>query len=231
MYSDVTLNEKWWEMIYLSTAIGLTPSGSITVHIYTQIIHKTTQIQATHRTRQITTYLEQCGPWPVFASFTPAFVLQLRKKHGKTSVRVTEEWQYTYYTLTKQPHITKLHTYKHTPTHYKITHTHTPKHYKTQTYTQSHIKKPTHTHTPTRYKTNTHTHTHTHTHTQTPTHTHNHTLQYPHIHTHTLQNPHIHTPTHYKTHTYTHPHITKPTHTHTHTLQNPHLSDWAIGYI
>jgi hypothetical protein len=32
--------------------------------------------------------LEECGPCPVFASFTLAFALQLRKKHGKTSVRV-----------------------------------------------------------------------------------------------------------------------------------------------
>jgi len=32
--------------------------------------------------------MEECGPCPVFASFTLAFVLQLRKKHGKTSVRV-----------------------------------------------------------------------------------------------------------------------------------------------
>jgi len=30
-------------MIYLLTAIGLTPGGSSTVHIYTQIIHRTTQ--------------------------------------------------------------------------------------------------------------------------------------------------------------------------------------------
>jgi hypothetical protein len=32
--------------------------------------------------------VEKCGPCPVFASFTLAFALQLRKKHGKTSVRV-----------------------------------------------------------------------------------------------------------------------------------------------
>jgi hypothetical protein len=32
--------------------------------------------------------LEQCGPCPVLASYTLAFALQLRKKHGKTSVRV-----------------------------------------------------------------------------------------------------------------------------------------------
>jgi len=32
--------------------------------------------------------MEESGPCPVFASFTLAFALQLRKKHGKTSVRV-----------------------------------------------------------------------------------------------------------------------------------------------
>jgi len=41
-----------------------------------------------NRTTQIKTNLEECGPGPVFASFTLAFALQLRKKHGKTSVRV-----------------------------------------------------------------------------------------------------------------------------------------------
>jgi hypothetical protein len=66
-------------MVYLLTAIGLSPGGSSTVHIYTQTIHRTTQI---------TINLEECGPCPVFASFTLAFALQLRKKHRKTSVRV-----------------------------------------------------------------------------------------------------------------------------------------------
>jgi len=32
--------------------------------------------------------VEECGPWTVFAGFTLAFALQLRKKHGKTSGRV-----------------------------------------------------------------------------------------------------------------------------------------------
>jgi len=32
--------------------------------------------------------LGECGPCPVLARFTLAFALQLRKKHGKTSVRV-----------------------------------------------------------------------------------------------------------------------------------------------
>jgi len=75
-------------MIYLSTAIGLTPGGSSTVHIYAQTIYNNTN---NNRTTQITTNLEECRPCPVLASFTLPFALQLRKKHGKTSVRVAEE--------------------------------------------------------------------------------------------------------------------------------------------
>jgi len=69
--------------MYLLTAIGLTPVGSSTVHIYTQTIHRTTQL----------TNWEECGSCPVFASYTLASALQMRKKHGKTSVRVAEECQ------------------------------------------------------------------------------------------------------------------------------------------
>jgi hypothetical protein len=69
-------------MIYLLTAVGLTPGGSNTVHISTQTIHRTTQL----------TNWEEYGPCPVFAVYTLAFALQLRKKHGKTSVRVAEEY-------------------------------------------------------------------------------------------------------------------------------------------
>ena len=77
--------------MFLLTAIGLTPGGSSTVHIYTQTIHRTTQL---------TTWLEgflrfeprvvklrnweECGPCPVCASYTLAFVLQLMKNHGET---------------------------------------------------------------------------------------------------------------------------------------------------
>jgi len=57
------------DMIYLLSAVGLATSGSSTVHIYTQTIHRTTQIK---------TNLEECRPCPVFASFTLAFALQLR---------------------------------------------------------------------------------------------------------------------------------------------------------
>jgi len=107
-------------MIYLLNAIGLSPGGSSTIHIYTQTIHRTTQI---------TTNVEECGPYPVFASFTLAFALQLRKKQGKTSVRVRKtsvrlgktsvRIECTYYqnihTL-QNPH---KHTHTHTHTHYK----------------------------------------------------------------------------------------------------------------
>jgi len=41
-----------YDMIHLSTAIGLTPGGSGTVHVYTQTIHRTMQIQTIHRTTQ-----------------------------------------------------------------------------------------------------------------------------------------------------------------------------------
>jgi len=34
--------------------------------------------------------LEECGPCTVFANFALAFALQLKKKHGKTSVRVRQ---------------------------------------------------------------------------------------------------------------------------------------------
>jgi len=45
-----------------------------------------------HRTTQLTNW-EECVPCPVFASYNLEFALQLRIKHGKTSVRLAEEWQ------------------------------------------------------------------------------------------------------------------------------------------
>jgi len=69
-------------MICLLTAVGLTPGGSSTVHIYTQTIYRTTQL-----------ILEKCGPCPIFASCALVFALKLRKKHGKTSVKIAGECQ------------------------------------------------------------------------------------------------------------------------------------------
>jgi len=79
------------DMMYLLTAIGLTPGDCRTVHIYTQTIHRTTQsTQTIHRTTQ--EFWKIAGRL-VFASYTLAFALQLRKKQGKTSVKVAEECQ------------------------------------------------------------------------------------------------------------------------------------------
>ena len=66
-------------LTYLLIAIGLKPGGSSTVHIYTQTIH---------RTKQLTTNWEECGPCPVFASYTLAVALPLREKHGKNKKKV-----------------------------------------------------------------------------------------------------------------------------------------------
>jgi hypothetical protein len=68
-------------MICLLTAIGLPAGGS--THLHTNNTYNNTN---NNRTTQITINVEECGPRPVFASFTLAFALQLRKKHGKTSV-------------------------------------------------------------------------------------------------------------------------------------------------
>jgi len=90
-------------LIYLLTAIGLTPGGSSTVYIYTQTIQKTTQLTTLVgrlsgiRTQSGQTKIndeliaqklwpnwEECNPCPFFASYALAFALHLRKKHGKT---------------------------------------------------------------------------------------------------------------------------------------------------
>jgi len=56
-HNGAVLEMKWvMYLIYLLTAIGLTPSGSSTVHIYTQITHTT---QLTTRTTQLTTRTTQ----------------------------------------------------------------------------------------------------------------------------------------------------------------------------
>ena len=87
--------------------------------------------------------MEECWPCPVFASFTLAFALQLRKKHGKNLSQgkknlsqVKENLsQSTVYILPK------------IPTHYKTPHKHT--YYKTHSYTHTHAR----THTTKQYKT------------------------------------------------------------------------------
>jgi hypothetical protein len=64
----------------------LTPGGNSTVHIYTQTVHRTQR--TVHNNKK---NIGKCGPCPLFASYTLAFDLQLRKKHVKTSVRVVDK--------------------------------------------------------------------------------------------------------------------------------------------
>jgi len=131
-----------YDMIYLLTAVGLSPGGS--KHLHTNNTQNKTNNK---RTTQITTNVEECGPCPVFASFTLAFALQLRKKHGKTSVRVRK----TSVRL-RRTSVRVRYTFTKTLTHYKtITNTHITK--PTQTHTYAHTHTHTHTLTLTRYKT------------------------------------------------------------------------------
>jgi len=55
---------------------------------YTFTHKQYTEQHKTNNTQNSTTILGECGPCPALASYTLAFALQLRKKHGKTSVRV-----------------------------------------------------------------------------------------------------------------------------------------------
>jgi len=69
--------------VYLLNVIGLTPGGSSTVHIYTQTIHRTTQLTnlvgklSGTRTQSGQTNWKECGPCLIFASYTLEFALQL----------------------------------------------------------------------------------------------------------------------------------------------------------
>jgi hypothetical protein len=102
----------WYDVIYLLTANGLAAGGSSTLHIYTQTIHLTTQNKQYIEQQKI---WEECAPCPVFASYTLAFALQLRKKHGKTSVRVAADCQLARWkqNIQNRTHITiRIHKHK-----------------------------------------------------------------------------------------------------------------------
>ena len=61
-----------------------------TENVTKQTINRSTQKYIKQHKKYIEqhNYYEECGPCPVFGGFTLAFALQLRKKNGKTSVRV-----------------------------------------------------------------------------------------------------------------------------------------------
>jgi hypothetical protein len=88
-----TTTYMWYDN--LLTAIGLSPGSSTQLHT-----NNTQNNTNNNQTTQITTNVEECGPCPIFASFTLAFALQQRKKHRKASVRLRKtsvRVQYTYY--------------------------------------------------------------------------------------------------------------------------------------
>ena len=91
------LARNWYWYIYL-TANGLTPGGSSTA-TFTHKQYTEYKERNTHSNHKM--WSVKCGPCPVCASYTLAFALQLRKKHGKTSVRV----QYKNHWTTKEQYL------------------------------------------------------------------------------------------------------------------------------
>jgi hypothetical protein len=105
-------------MLYLLTAVGLTPFGSSTVHIYTQTIHRPTHLtQTIHRTTHLTNW-EECGPWGCALSLRDRKEYDKRKSHisrklyviyiSSNNIRhpVTKTFTTLYYT---SPNYTSLH--------------------------------------------------------------------------------------------------------------------------
>jgi hypothetical protein len=76
--------------IYIyKTAIGLTSATQNTPNRTYEYITITKLNMHNNKSKyNIKKLIDKCEPCPVFASYTLAFALQLRKKHGKTSARV-----------------------------------------------------------------------------------------------------------------------------------------------
>jgi len=70
----VVIENGIYDIIYLLTAIGLSPGGS--THLHTNNTQNNTNNK---RKTHVTTNVEECVPCPIFVSFTLAFALQLRK--------------------------------------------------------------------------------------------------------------------------------------------------------
>jgi hypothetical protein len=60
----------------------------------------------------------KCWPCVVFVSYTLAFALQLRKKHGKTSVRVVEKYPDILVAVVQYTFTHKQYTEQHNETEY-----------------------------------------------------------------------------------------------------------------
>jgi hypothetical protein len=72
-------------MIYLLTAIGLTPGGSSTVNISTQTVNRTTQKQRNNTLNTIKMYvIVTVRAVPSLCEFYPGICLTIEEKAGKT---------------------------------------------------------------------------------------------------------------------------------------------------
>jgi hypothetical protein len=67
------------------------------------------------------------GPCPIFVSYTLIFFLQLRKKHGKTSVRVVRKCPDILVAAVQYTFTQKQHTEQHNDTEYTEQNTHNDK--------------------------------------------------------------------------------------------------------
>ena len=84
----------WYEILYIcQLQLGCHQVAEVQ---YTVTHKQYTEQHKTNDTYNNTKILEECGPCPVLASYTLEFALQLRKKHGKTSVRVAEQYEYVH---------------------------------------------------------------------------------------------------------------------------------------
>ena len=95
-------------MIYLLTAVVLTPGGNSTVHIYSQTIHRTTQsAQTIHRTTQTkhrpTQNLGRVRAVPRLCEFYPGICLpteeKVRKNLSRGSHWLVQSIEYEYIDL------------------------------------------------------------------------------------------------------------------------------------
>jgi uncharacterized integral membrane protein len=73
-------------MLYLLTAIGLSPGGRSTVHIYTQTIHRTIKKQTIHGTTQ--QFWKSAGRAPSWLVIPWHLPYNRGKSTEKTQVRV-----------------------------------------------------------------------------------------------------------------------------------------------
>jgi hypothetical protein len=71
-------------MIYLLTAIALSPHGS--THLHT---NNTKNNANNNQTTQITTDVEECGPCPVFCEFYPGICLTTEEKAFASLVKIS----------------------------------------------------------------------------------------------------------------------------------------------